>query len=236
MTLTIGSCIIGALTGGENFYASKRPYKDGNVRRAVLRDGLYLVSVAVHARLCDGVDVRAEFIGLSFAAETNVHGNFDLHFARSSRLAGICGRRGLEQIARSGGRILFRVDFCLCAVKFGKRRNSKLQTICSGEYFNCSADNLRGRNNFDDVGFGRKFMGGVDDGGLSVYSRRPHESNGGGISRREIEKNFGRAVALKATEHRTRLLLESNQTADAPDVEKIFAWSPRSEVKKILVE
>lgn len=91
LTLTIGSCIISGVDR-RNIHASKRVDEIGNVRGVMLRDGVYRVPVAIHARLRYGVDNRVELDGVSFAAATNIHGNFDLHFNGRDRIAGLRDR------------------------------------------------------------------------------------------------------------------------------------------------
>ena len=104
------------IKGRRNFNAkrqSKRLNENGNVRRAVLCDGVYIVPVAVHAGLGDGVDIRAEFDGVSFDAAPNFYSNFHLYINGCSGLAGIRGRTRFEQTFKSGRRLLFRVDSCV---------------------------------------------------------------------------------------------------------------------------
>ena len=84
----------------------------------------------------------------------------------------------------------------LSAVEFCKGRGSELQTIRRGKYFNRDADNLRGRNNFDDFAHGNKSLASVDNGGFAVRFWRHFKGNGGGGSRRQVEKNFGRTMTL----------------------------------------
>ena len=157
---------------GGSFYASKRPYENGNVRGVVLRDGVYFISVAVYAGHGDGVDVYAEFDGLLADAAPNVHGNFDLHFAWSGRLAGIRRRTKFGTIAQPGRRILFRVADCLSVIEHGEGRDAEYQTLLAGEHFNCDADNLRGRAGVDDFAHGNRSLASVYDGGVAVYRGR----------------------------------------------------------------
>ena len=189
------------MTIGGSVYASERPDKNGNVRRAVLRDGLYRVPVAVQARICDGVDVRDELDGVSFAAAPDVHGNFNLYFNGSGRLAGFRQWRGLKQIARTGRRILFRVVAGLCAVEFFQGRDAEFETLRADEYFNRGADNVYWRLNIDDFNFARGTLAGVDNGGLPVHFRRRVKSDGGGIFGREVAKNFGEVTDFDCGEN-----------------------------------
>lgn len=181
LTLTISYCIIGALTGGENFYASKGHDQNGNVRRAVLCDGAYCVPAAIHARLCNSVDIRAKFNGVSFNSASNVHDNFSLYFNGSGRLASFREWRGLKSLTWSSRRILFCVARRISAVEFFQGRDAKFKTVHLDEYFNRSADNLPWRINLNDFAFGRGNLASVDNGGVPIYFRRRVKSDGGGI-------------------------------------------------------
>lgn len=161
--------------------------------RAVLRDSLYFILVTVYAWYGNGIDIRAELDGVHFASASNVHGDFDLHFAWRGRITSFRRRTRFSQASQSCGRILFRVANRLPVVEFGERRSSRFQTLRDGEYFNRNADNLRGRNNFNDFNARREFFGGNNNGGLAVYYRRHHKSGGGGNFGRQVAKNF-RAV------------------------------------------
>ena len=192
------------IKGGNNFARRqiKRPYKNVNVRRAVLCDSVYIVPAAVYARLSDGIDIRAELDGLSFKSATDIHGDFNLHFVRRSRFASICGRTRFKQTFGTCRRLLLRVAFRICAVEFIQGRDAKFQAIRGGKYFNRGADNLRRRADFNDFSFGRWNIRGNDNGGISVYTRRHFKSISGGISRREVAKSF------RGTAKLTKILAE----------------------------
>ena len=166
------------------------------MRRAVLCDGAYLVPAAVHARLRDRVDVRAEPDRLSFAAASDVHGRPALHFDGRGRFAGLRDGRGLESIARSCRRILFRVAGRLSAAEFGKGRAAEFEALRADEHLNRGAADLRGRAGVDDFFLARGAVAGVDNGGLPVHLRRRAQGGGGGCPRREAAKNFFGARTL----------------------------------------
>ena len=80
---------------------------------------------------------------------------------------------------------------CVSAVEFGKRQRSKCQTLRRNEHSNSNARNLRRRDNLNDFAYGNNALASVDNGSFAVHIRRHIKSNGGGGSRRQVEKNFG---------------------------------------------
>lgn len=129
---------------------SKRLDENGDVRCVLLRDSVYLVPAAVYAGHGDGFDVRAQLDGLHFVAASNVHGDFDIHFARRSRVAGVGWRARFGKARKSGGRLLFRVARSVSVAKFCEGCDSEREAIFCGEFAGRGADNLRGRLNLDD--------------------------------------------------------------------------------------
>ena len=83
------------------------------------------------------------------------------------------------------------MDFCLRAIEFLQRLDTEFQTLRADKYFNRGADNLRWRNNFNDARARRRLAGGVDNGGLSVHTGRPHEGIGGGTALNIAKKIIG---------------------------------------------
>ena len=155
------------------------------MRCALLRDFIYIFSVAVHAGHGDGFNFGDEFIGVHFTAKTNFHGNFNLFVARRGGSADIRGQWRSRKTFQPCRRILFCVAFSVSGFKFFQRHATDFKTLRAGEYFFDNADNLRGRIAVDVFSFGHNNLAGGGDGCFAVYPGRRDKNFGGGFSRRK---------------------------------------------------
>ena len=188
------------------------------MRRALLRRGLHFISAAVHAELRHGIDFDTRIDRIHLAAQTNIHRDTGLHFDRNGGHTGVRRSTGTRQAPGTIGRILLRVAGRVPVVEHGEGRDAEYQTLLAGEYFNCDADNLRGRLGVDDNFARRELVASVNNGGLAVHTWRHHEGDGGGIARRKDKKDFRRVRTLDTALNIAKKIIDGERLTSSNDV------------------
>ena len=138
----------------------------------LLRDGMVLVSAAVHAGVGDCADDGAGIGGIRIDAEGDICRGVGLSAARDLRLAGVYGRHiGAGANPRADRGILDRLATGLSAGQRAERRDAEFPPLRAGGYRGGHAADVFRRYGVDDARAGYHALAGGDDGRRALHSR-----------------------------------------------------------------